>query len=129
MSGYATVFENLYTYAKLYGVQNPTLAIQTTANLLSLPTSIKTRKVYTLSAGENSLVNVCKALLNNPDVLIFDEITSHLDRPSTNTICAVVRSRTRIGKITIFASHQRALLAQINTKQFTINTGSVHQTL
>ncbi len=77
-----TVQQNLFFYSRLYGVRN---FIQ---NIDELSTDLKInellKKSYgSLSAGQKTKVNLCKALLNKPKLLLLDEPTASLD-PETS---------------------------------------------
>lgn len=80
LNGYSSVMENLLTFARLYGVKHAKETIAKIARSLRINHLLGPEtKVYRLSAGENSTVNLCKALLNSPNVIFFDEITAHMD--------------------------------------------------
>lgn len=57
-----------------------------------------------LSGGEMQKVAIARALIRKPRLLIFDEITNHLDQESQKTILNIITSLR--GKVTIlFVSH------------------------
>lgn len=57
-----------------------------------------------LSGGEMQKVAIARALVRKPRLLIFDEITNHLDQESQKTILNIITSLR--GKVTIlFVSH------------------------
>lgn len=70
------VKEILAMYCKLLKVKNIDLAQITTKFDVDKLINIKFRK---LSAGEKQKVKICIALLNNPNLLILDELTTSLD--------------------------------------------------
>ncbi len=108
LSGYSSVFESLLTYARLYGVARPVEKVHTLARVLGVDSLLASGiKIFRLSAGENAKVNLCKALLNDPDVLLLDEITSHLDPRTKDQVLTLLKTIQKKRAMTIvFASQQ-----------------------
>jgi ABC-2 type transport system ATP-binding protein len=73
-----TVFENLSIYARLYNVKNRKDIIHDLLNLFSIA-DLRDKPMVGLSSGEVTCVGLCKAFLNNPDLLILDEPFASLD--------------------------------------------------
>ncbi len=72
------VWENLYVFAKLYNVKNPSARIDELLELLDIK-RYKNSITGNLSSGELTRLNICKALLNFPALLLLDEPTASLD--------------------------------------------------
>jgi iron complex transport system ATP-binding protein len=62
-----------------------------------------------LSSGEKARVMLAHSLIRSPKILLADEITSHLDTDSQDTIMKLLRSYTRGGKIIMVVLHQEDL--------------------
>jgi ATP-binding cassette subfamily B protein len=60
-----------------------------------------------LSAGERQLISIARALLADPRILIFDEATSNIDRPSERMIEAAL-DRLLAGRTSIIIAHRLA---------------------
>jgi ATP-binding cassette subfamily B protein len=60
-----------------------------------------------LSAGERQLISIARALLADPRILIFDEATSNIDRPSERLIEAAL-DRLLAGRTSIIIAHRLA---------------------
>jgi|TARA_B100000287_G_scaffold423723_1_gene467371 ABC-2 type transport system ATP-binding protein len=77
-----TVQQNLFFYSRLYGVKNFIQNIEELSNDLKINELLK-KSYGSLSAGQKTKVNLCKALLNKPKLLLLDEPTASLD-PETS---------------------------------------------
>ena len=77
-----TVEQNLYFYSRLYGIKNFKDIVNDLVNKLKMKDLIK-KNYGSLSAGQKTKVNLCKALINNPKLLLLDEPTASLD-PETS---------------------------------------------
>lgn len=125
LSGYATVSENLSTYAQLYEVPDIQKHIMFYWNLFKIPTKLLHKKVYRLSSGENSLINLVKALLNNPKILLLDEITAHMDSLFTTRVYTYINNRKKTGAITIIVSQNTKELQKISTRMIILSNGII----
>ena len=85
-----TVMQNLIFYARLYDVKNTKKKILELSEDLFIKDFLD--NIYgTLSSGQKTRVNLCKALLNDPKLLLLDEPTAsvsytHLTLPTTTIV-------------------------------------------
>ncbi len=77
-----TVEQNLSFYSRLYGVKNFNTVIENLVDDLKIRNLVK-KNYGSLSAGQKTKINLCKALLNKPKLLLLDEPTASLD-PETS---------------------------------------------
>ena len=77
-----TVEQNLSFYSRLYGVKNFDIVIENLVDDLKIRDLVK-KNYGSLSAGQKTKINLCKALLNKPKLLLLDEPTASLD-PETS---------------------------------------------
>ncbi|MBB15488.1 ABC transporter ATP-binding protein [Candidatus Poribacteria bacterium] len=73
-----TVYENLNVFGKLYGIPTPRRKIGDLLDLLEIPQVIN-QVTGALSSGQLTRLNLCKAFLNDPEILLLDEPTASLD--------------------------------------------------
>jgi ABC-2 type transport system ATP-binding protein len=72
------VWENLYVFAEIYGVKNQAKKIEELLAVFEL-SHLRNHATGRLSSGEQTRLNLCKALLNDPELLLLDEPTASLD--------------------------------------------------
>jgi ABC-2 type transport system ATP-binding protein len=99
------VSQNLWIFAKLYGVKDAWRRIDDLLKLLEINHH---RDAITggLSSGEISRVNLCKALLNRPDLLLLDEPTASLDPDMADKVRKILRRvQQEDGVAMLYTSH------------------------
>lgn len=62
------------------------------------------KRISELTVGEQQLVQICRALLNNPKVIVFDEPTAVLPKKEADTLFEIIR-RLRKERAVIYISH------------------------
>jgi len=68
-------------------------------------TEKKNLKVKNLSGGEQQRVAIARALINNPEVIIADEPTAHLDRQLASEFMDILAIQSNAGRTIIIATH------------------------
>ncbi len=68
-------------------------------------TALWDRPVPALSGGERQLVILARALTQEPDILLLDEPTSHLDVGNARRILSLMRDLRARGQTVIFTTH------------------------
>lgn len=63
-------------------------------------------RVSELSAGQKQMVEIAKALSQNPDILLLDEPTASLTERETQTLFALLRQLRMQGKAIVYVSHR-----------------------
>jgi len=104
-----TVQENLLVYALIYAVPRPRAKIASLLELMGMSAQRDT-VVSRLSSGQQVRVNLCKALLNDPELLVLDEPTAYLDPAIAERVREAVIGRRQAGAAVIYASHNIAEL-------------------
>jgi len=65
----------------------------------------KNLKVKKLSGGEQQRVAIARALINEPEIIIADEPTAHLDRKLAGEFIDILASLQKEGKTIVIATH------------------------
>ena len=80
-------------------------------------------EVQKLSLGNQQRVQLCAALVHDPDVLVLDEPFSGLDPAAVDTMSEVLRERAAAGIPVIFSSHQLELVERLCDRVGIISAG------
>ncbi|MGW4411708.1 ABC transporter ATP-binding protein [Nonomuraea sp. NPDC004702] len=74
------------------------------------------KRPHQLSGGERQRVNIARALMNSPEVLLVDEPTSALDHHRGELIVSLLADLTRRNDLaTVMVTHDLATLDQVDT--------------
>ena len=105
LPGNLTIMESLQVYGRLYNVKDSARRAREVLGELEMDINPRTL-VGTLSAGQKTRLNLCKALLNRPEVLFLDEPTASLDPDVARKVRALLRTMRSAYKTTIiYTSH------------------------
>ncbi|MFN2387231.1 MAG: ABC transporter ATP-binding protein [Thermoanaerobaculia bacterium] len=100
-----TVRENLTIFARLYGIRKPTRRIAETLEIFDVRDATH-RITGGLSSGQLTRINLCKAFLNEPEVLFLDEPTASLDPDIAGKVRTALQEVQRKRQVTmIYTSH------------------------
>ncbi len=89
-------------------------------------TSLANRNAQALSGGEKQKVAIARALVGNPEVLIFDEPTSNLDIANEMLILKIAKNIAKTKGIAVFAAvHDLNLALKFGDKYFFLKEGKV----
>ncbi|MEK7648895.1 MAG: ABC transporter ATP-binding protein [Patescibacteria group bacterium] len=113
LQGRISVMENLLVFADLYCVKNARSKIAELTELLEITNLVK-MKYWDLSKGQQTRVNIVKALLNDPELLLFDEPTASLDPDIADKLLSLIERMRDERKISIlYTSHDMAEVTRI----------------
>lgn len=99
------VIENLRVFARIYGVPNANRKITELLQELEID-HLRKRITGQLSAGESTRVNLAKAFLNDPELLLLDEPTASLDPDMADKVRKLLRRvQHERGMTMLYTSH------------------------
>ena len=81
--------------------------------------------VHQISSGQMRRVLIARAMTQNPDILILDEITANLDQHSRLTILQVIEELARAGKTMIFVGHYDDAIMALANRELTLSQGEI----
>ena len=97
--------ENLLIFSKIYGVKDYRPKMDTLLEMFEIQ-HLRDKITGQLSSGESTRVNLCKALLNDPELLMLDEPTASLDPDIADKVRKLLRRIQREKGITmVYTSH------------------------
>ncbi|MEK7479068.1 MAG: ABC transporter ATP-binding protein [Patescibacteria group bacterium] len=119
------VIENLLTFARLYGVKNPRKKIEELAKFFEI-TDLLPKRTVTLSTGQITRVNLTKAMLNDPKLLLLDEPTASLDPDIADKTRKLLKQIQKERGITIlYTSHNMAEIEELCERIIFLQKGRI----
>jgi len=107
------VMDNLRVFAGIYCVANWREKAMELLRLFEID-GLATRKTGQLSSGESTRLHLCKALLNDPELLLLDEPTASLDPDIADKVRKLLRRIQRERGITVlYTSHNMREIEEI----------------
>ncbi|MFB6265971.1 MAG: ABC transporter ATP-binding protein [Candidatus Nanohaloarchaea archaeon] len=127
LTGPLTVHENLKVFGTLYNAYSEE-KVDELLELFEIP-ELKDKRVWSLSAGQKTRANLCKAFINEPDLLLLDEVTAGLDpHISQVTRDAIKDMREEKGTTIIVTSHDMEDIDQLSDRMMFLHEGEVLRT-
>ncbi|HLC19893.1 MAG TPA: ABC transporter ATP-binding protein [Candidatus Nanoarchaeia archaeon] len=118
---FLTVMQNLRVFARMYNVKNPEKRIEQLLHQFGMYKHRNTR-YYLLSAGQRTRVNLCKGLINEPELLLLDEATVGLDPD----IAQEVRDEiSNMGTTIILTTHYMREIEQLCARAAFLHQGHI----
>lgn len=78
-----------------------------------------------LSGGEKQRVAIARAIVNQPDVLIADEPTGHLDPINTYDIVQILQKINELGTTIIMTTHNKGVVDEVKKRVITLENGRI----
>lgn len=125
LQGRITVWENLKVFADLYQVADPKEKIQQLAEHFCI-TSLFGTRFWDLSAGQKTRVNIVKALLNDPELILMDEPTASLDPDIADVLLTLIEQlKTERQLSLLYTSHDMAEVERICDEVLFLDHGKI----
>ena len=135
--GISMVFQHFSLFDTLTVAENVWLGLSKTVSLAEVSRSIETkaaeygldidpsRPVHTLSVGEMQRVEIIRALLTNPQLLILDEPTSVLTPQAVEKLFVVLKKLASEGCSILYISHKLHEIRELCTACTVLRGGNV----
>lgn len=125
LPGNLYVWQNLKVFAGIYRVKNAMKKIDELLEMLEI-SHLKKRVTGHLSAGESTRLHLCKALLNDPELLMLDEPTASLDPDIADKVRKILRRVQRERDIAIlYTSHNMRDIEEVCDRVLFMHKGKV----
>lgn len=122
---YLSVKENLTFISYLYSIENRKKRVQEVLDIFDL-SDLKSQLVDSLSAGQATRLNLAKAFLNLPEVLLLDEPTASLDPEVAAYIRRfILEHRKQTNMSIIFTSHNMSEVEEVCDRVLFIDHGKI----
>lgn len=120
-----TVRENLELFAGLYEVNNWEKRVSGLAEALGIAHKLDDLYWF-LSSGEQARVNLVKAFLNDPQIILMDEPTASLDPEIVNVVLDLIGDMRKRQKVAIlYTSHNMGEVTRICDRVMFLHHGSI----
>lgn len=118
-----TCAENLHFFAKMFELDTDEV-VPAALDAVGL-TNRRDSAASTLSRGLLQRLNLARAILHQPAVLILDEPDTGLDRAGRNVLSEIVASQTARDGAVVFTTHSFEFGLEMATRAISIQEGSV----
>jgi heme exporter protein A len=122
--GDLTAEENLRFYGKMYGVSNLGGRVGEVLEMVGL-THRRRDLVRTFSRGMQQRLAIGRAVLHDPDVMLFDEPHTGLDQDASRMLDSVLREVAASGRTVVMTSHDLARAADLASRFDVISKGII----
>jgi len=86
--------------------------------------NIEKRKTRELSGGQQQRVAIARTLMQDPDIILGDEITANVDDYTEKTIIDILKNYQNQGKTIVIVSHNH-IFEKYASKCFRMNRGGL----
>ena len=123
---FLSVRDNILFFSRLYGVNDETAISKAMETLRMLDADgYIDMKVGQLSRGTKQKMLFCKALVNDPDVILLDEPTAFLDASSSAQVREALSDMAKAGKCVVFVTQRVDEATRFNSRICVIRKGKI----
>ena len=119
-----TAEENLRFYGRMYGIGNMEPRITDVLEMVGLEPRRKDL-VHTFSRGMQQRLAIGRAVIHDPEVMLFDEPYTGLDQDASEMLDDVLRSVAADGRTVVMTSHDLARAEDIATRFDILSLGVI----
>lgn len=119
-----TAEENLGFYARMYNISTSQLRITEVLEMVGLETR-RRDLVRTFSRGMQQRLTIGRAVLHDPDVVLFDEPYTGLDQDASAMLDDVLKAVAAKGRTVVMTSHDLARAEDLATRFDVLSRGVI----
>jgi len=116
--------ENLQFYGRLYGITELNRRVQEVLDLIGL-TLRRRDLVRTFSRGMQQRLAIGRAILHDPEVVLFDEPHTGLDQDACDMLDELLRDVAGRGRTVVMTSHDLARVEDLATRFDVLSRGVI----
>jgi len=122
--GDLTAEENLRFYARMYNIPDHELRVTEVLEMVGLDTR-RRDLVRTFSRGMQQRLAIGRAVLHDPDVVLFDEPYTGLDQDASSMLDEVLKTVAAKGRTVVMTSHDLARAEDLATRFDILSRGVI----
>jgi heme exporter protein A len=122
--GDLTAEENLRFFSKMYNINGMDQRITEVLSLVGLSTRRKDM-VRTFSRGMQQRLAIGRAVLHDPEVMLFDEPYTGLDQEASEMLDGVLQNVAAAGRTVVMTSHDLARAEDLGTRFDVLTKGRI----
>jgi heme exporter protein A len=122
--GDLTAEENLRFYARMYNIPNYESRISEVLQMIGLANR-RRDLVRTYSRGMQQRLAIGRAVLHDPDVILFDEPYTGLDQDASTMLDGVLKTVAAQGRTVVMTSHDLARAEELATRFDVLSRGEI----
>lgn len=122
--GDLTAEENLRFYARMYNIAHADQRISEVLGMVGL-TARRRDLVRTFSRGMQQRLAIGRAVLHDPEVMLFDEPHTGLDQDACQMLDTVLREVAARGRTVVMTSHDLARVADLASRFDVLSRGII----
>jgi len=119
-----TAEENLLFYGRMYGIRDMSARITEVLEMVGLDNRRKDL-VRTFSRGMQQRLAIGRAVIHDPEVMLFDEPYTGLDQDASEILDEVLRSVAAKGRTVVMTSHDLARAEDLATRFDILSRGVI----
>ena len=116
--------ENLRFYGSMYGIMGLNRRVQEVLDMIGL-TLRRRDMVRTFSRGMQQRLAIGRAILHDPEVVLFDEPYTGLDQDACDMLDALLRDVAERGRTVVMSSHDLARVEGLATRFDVLSRGVI----
>ena len=122
-----TVFENISLAPVLTGESTKKEAEEKAMELLKTMDLLDKKDAYpnSLSGGQKQRIAIARSLAMNPEVMLFDEVTSALDPEMVGEVLNVMKDLASTGMTMVVVTHEMAFAKQVADRVIFMDEGEI----
>lgn len=122
--GDLTAEENLRFYARMYGIVNDQVRITEILEMVGLENR-RRDLVRTYSRGMQQRLAIGRAVLHDPEIVLFDEPYTGLDQDASSMLDVVLKTVAAQGRTVVMTSHDLARAEELATRFDILSRGVI----